>query len=100
MDLNALVQNASVTLVALGWKLAGAVALWLAGRWLIAFATRLVGQALDKQQFDVTLTRYAQTALKIGEAGFPAPMPASAVSGPFVGPALDTGNGRSAARHG
>ena len=34
MDLNALVQNASVTLVALAWKLAGAVALWLAGRWL------------------------------------------------------------------
>jgi len=65
MDLNALVQNASVTLVALAWKLAGAVALWLAGRWLIAFATRLVGQALDRQEFDVTLTRYAQTALKI-----------------------------------
>jgi len=65
MDLNALVQNASVTLVALAWKLAGAVALWLAGRWLIAFATRLVGRTLDAQRFDVTLTRYAQTALKI-----------------------------------
>ena len=65
MDLNALVQNASVTLVAVGWKLAGAVVLWLTGRWLISFATRLLGQALDRHQFDVTLTRYAQTALKI-----------------------------------
>ena len=65
MDLNALVQSASVTLMALGWKLAGAVALWLVGRWLIGFAIRLLGQALDKQQFDVTLTRYTQTALKI-----------------------------------
>jgi len=65
MDLNALVQNASVTLVALAWKLAGAVALWLAGRWLISLATRLVGQALDKQQFDITLARYAQTTLRI-----------------------------------
>jgi small conductance mechanosensitive channel len=65
MDLNALVQNASVTLMALGWKLAGAVALWLVGRWLISYAIRMVGQALDKQQRDVTLTRYAQTALRI-----------------------------------
>ena len=65
MDLNSLVQNASVTLMALGWKLAGAFALWLVGRWLISFAIRLVGQALGKQQGDVTLTRYAQTALRI-----------------------------------
>jgi small conductance mechanosensitive channel len=65
MDLNALFQNAIVTLVALGWKLAGAVALWFVGRWLISFAIRLVGQALDKQQGDVTLTRYAQTTLRI-----------------------------------
>jgi len=65
MDLNALVQNASVTLLALGWKLAGAVALWLVGRWLISFSIRLLGRALDRHQGDVTLTRYAQTALKI-----------------------------------
>src|SRR5262245_22122762 len=65
MDLNALVQNASVTLVALAWKIAGAAALWLVGRWLISFAVGLVAQALRKQEFDVTLTRYAQTALKI-----------------------------------
>jgi hypothetical protein len=99
MDLNALVQNASVTLVALAWKLAGAVALWLAGRWLISLATRLVGQALDRQEFDVALTRYAHTALKIVLNVFPAPMPAYAVSGPFVEPALDDGNGTSGARH-
>ena len=65
MDLNALFQNASVTLVALGWKLAGAVVLWLVGRWLISFAIRLVGQALDRQQGDITLTRYVQTTLRI-----------------------------------
>jgi small conductance mechanosensitive channel len=65
MDLNALVQNASVTLVAAAWKVAGAVALWLVGRWLISFALGLVGKASARQQFDVTLTRYLQTALKI-----------------------------------
>src|SRR3954465_13758295 len=65
MDVNALVQNASVTLVAVAWKVSGAAALWLIGRWLIAFALRLIGRAFDKQQFDVTLGRYVQTALSI-----------------------------------
>src|SRR3954451_5527366 len=65
MDLNALIQNASGTLVTAAWKVAGAVALWLVGRWLISFALNLVGAAFSRQQFDVTLTRYLQTALKI-----------------------------------
>ena len=65
MDLNALVQNTTAILVAVGWKVVGAIALWLVGRWLIGFALGLVGRAAAKQQFDVTLTRYLQTALKI-----------------------------------
>src|SRR3954469_1743576 len=65
MDVNALVQNASVTLVAVAWKVAGAAALWLIGRWLIAFALRLMGRAFEKQKFDVTLARYIHTALSI-----------------------------------
>lgn len=65
MDVNAVVQNATATLMAVGWKLAGAVALWLVGRWLIGFALRLMGRALAGQQFDVTLSRYLQTALRI-----------------------------------
>ena len=65
MDVNGLLQNASVTLVAVAWKVAGAVALWLIGRWLISFAMRLLTRALDRQQFDATLSRYMQTALRI-----------------------------------
>ena len=65
MDVNALIQNASVTLVAAAWKVLGALALWLAGRWLISFALRLAGRALARERFDVTLTRYMQTALSI-----------------------------------
>src|SRR5262245_50947798 len=65
MDLNAFIDNASVTLVAAAWKVAGAVALWIIGRWLIHFALSLLGRAAAKQQLDVTLTRYIQTALKI-----------------------------------
>jgi small conductance mechanosensitive channel len=65
MELNALLENASMTLIAVAWKLAGAAALWLFGRWLISFALRLTAAAFNRQRLDVTLTRYFQTALKI-----------------------------------
>jgi small conductance mechanosensitive channel len=63
--MNALVQSATATLVAVAWKVIGALALWLVGRWLISVALRMIGRALAHQQFDVTLTRYLQTALSI-----------------------------------
>lgn len=65
MDLNALAASASATLLAAAWKVAGALALWLVGRWLISFALDLIARASARQQLDVTLTRYIQTALKI-----------------------------------
>jgi small conductance mechanosensitive channel len=65
MDMNALLENASVTLVAVAWKVAGAAVLWLVGRWLISFAMRLIAAAFNRQRVDVTLTRYIQTALRI-----------------------------------
>jgi len=65
MDLNALLQNGTAVLVAVAWKVVGAIALWLVGRWLIGFALGLIGRAAAKQQLDVTLTRYLQTTLKI-----------------------------------
>jgi len=65
MDVNAFVQSASVTLIAAGWKIAGAAALWILGRWLISLALSMLGRAAVRQNFDVTLMRYIQTALKI-----------------------------------
>jgi small conductance mechanosensitive channel len=65
MDVNALVQSASVVLVAAAWKVAGALALWLVGRWLISLARRLFTRTMAAQQLDVTLTRYMETALGV-----------------------------------
>jgi small conductance mechanosensitive channel len=65
MDVNALTQSAVVTLTALAWKIAGALALWLVGRWLIGFALRLLDRGLARQNFDATLSRYMQTGLSI-----------------------------------
>jgi small conductance mechanosensitive channel len=65
MDINALTQTAVVTLVAAAWKIAGAAALWLVGKWLIRFALRLVTTALARQGVDATLSRYLHTGLEV-----------------------------------
>ena len=65
MGVNALVESATVILIAVAWKVAGAFVLWLVGRWLIGLVTRMLGRALARQQFDVTLTRYLQTGLSM-----------------------------------
>ena len=65
MDVNALIQSTTATLMAVAWKVAGAFVLWLVGRWMINFATRTLGRALSRQQFDVTLTRYLQTGVSV-----------------------------------
>src|SRR6185503_9365737 len=65
MDMNAFIDNARVTLVAVGWKVAGAAVLWFVGRRLISFALRLTAAAFTRQKVDLTLTRYIQTALEI-----------------------------------
>ncbi len=63
MDMNTLIQGASATLIAVAWKVAGALLLWLVGRWLIGFGVRLLSGALNNQRFDPTLSRYLQTGL-------------------------------------
>jgi small conductance mechanosensitive channel len=65
MNLDTFIQSASTTLIAVAWKVAGAVALWLVGRWLISLALRMLGRALASYQLDLTLTRYLSTALSI-----------------------------------
>ena len=65
MDINAIAQTSVVMLVAAAWKIAGAVALWLVGRWLIGFARRVLGRALVRADLDATLSRYLSTGLSV-----------------------------------
>ena len=65
MDMNTLVAASTATLLAVAWKVAGAVALFLVGRWLIGLAGRMLSRALANQRFDPTLTRYMQTGLSV-----------------------------------
>ena len=65
MDVHALTAAAIATLMAVAWKLIGAIVLWLVGRWLIRFAGRLLGRTLSRQHVDATLARYFQTGVGV-----------------------------------
>ena len=65
MDTNTLTQSATAILVAVGLKIGGAVLLFLAGRWLIRLAIRMMARALASQHFDSTLSRYLQTGVSL-----------------------------------
>ena len=65
MTTNPYVQGAIATLIAVAWKVAGALALWIVGRLLIRFARRMLSRALSNQRFDPTLSRYLETGLSV-----------------------------------
>jgi small conductance mechanosensitive channel len=49
----------------LGLKLLAALALWIAGRWIIALVVRLVQRALARKNVDATLARYLGTIIAV-----------------------------------
>ena len=58
MDWQHMWDIAGTQLVTFGFKVAGAIAVWLIGRWLIALTIRLLSAALNRQHVDPTLQRY------------------------------------------
>jgi small conductance mechanosensitive channel len=63
MDTSTFIESTKVILLAVAWKVAGALVLWLLGRWLISIGVGLMRRTLAAQQFDPTLSRYMQTGL-------------------------------------
>jgi small conductance mechanosensitive channel len=63
--MNATIQTGLTLLTAFGLKVLGAIVLWFVGRWLIRFALKIMGRALDRQNFDRTLVVYIQSACGI-----------------------------------
>ncbi|MDR3747514.1 MAG: mechanosensitive ion channel family protein [Acidobacteriota bacterium] len=61
--MDALVTMGWNGLIALGISVLEAIALWIVGRWLIAFALRLIGRGMTRQKIDPTLIRYMQNAV-------------------------------------
>jgi small conductance mechanosensitive channel len=64
-NLSPITQTVTTMLTAVGLKILGAIAIWIIGRWLIAFALRLIGGPLTKQRIDPTLARYIHSATAV-----------------------------------
>jgi small conductance mechanosensitive channel len=65
MDWEHLWDVASVQLMSFGLKAAGAIAVWIVGRYLIGLAVRLVSAAAMRQRVDSTILRYLSSAVTV-----------------------------------
>ena len=65
MDFESMKETATTLLTAFGFKVLGAIAAWIVGRWLIGLAVRLMQAALARQNVDPTLGRYLGTILNV-----------------------------------
>ncbi len=65
MDANQWMQGVSAIAIAFGFKVAGAIVVWVVGRYLIGLAVRLVSSALSKERVDPTVLRYLGTVVSV-----------------------------------
>src|ERR1044071_6316973 len=65
MDTNQIMQTITTIGIAFGLKVAGAIIVWVVGRYLIHLAVRLVSAALEKQRVDPTVLRYLGTVISV-----------------------------------
>ncbi|MFN7932602.1 MAG: mechanosensitive ion channel family protein [Bryobacteraceae bacterium] len=65
MPNTALLESVNATLINVGWKLLGALLLWVVGRMLIRFAMRLLGGGMRAQGVEATIIRYAQNTISV-----------------------------------
>ena len=63
--MNTTIQTGLALLTVVAMKVLGAIVIWFVGRWLIRFALKLIGRALDRQSLDRTLVSYVQSSLGI-----------------------------------
>ena len=65
MDFDQILTTITTLGIAFGLKVAGAIVVWVVGRYLIGLAVRLVSSALEKQRVDPTVLRYLGTVISV-----------------------------------
>jgi small conductance mechanosensitive channel len=65
IDLQKIVDAAGPVILAFGLKIIGALAAWIAGRWLIGVVVNIVSSAMERQKIDPTLTRYMGSVIAV-----------------------------------
>ena len=65
MNLREMLESAQPVLVAFGLKALGALVVYVVGRKLIGFASRIVSRVLERQEVDPTITRYVSSIISV-----------------------------------
>jgi small conductance mechanosensitive channel len=65
MDFQQIADTVTVQLTSFGLKAAGALVVWIVGRYLIHLAVRLVSAAMTRQQVDPTILRYLGNIISV-----------------------------------
>jgi small conductance mechanosensitive channel len=65
MDTNAILQVVQARVTAMGMQVAGALVLYMVGRWLISKAVGLVQKGLTKQQIEPTILRFVGNTIAV-----------------------------------
>jgi small conductance mechanosensitive channel len=65
MDIGIIAQNIGTVVATLGLQIIGAIALWIAGRWLIGIVVRFLEKSLERQKVDPTVLRYVGSAVSV-----------------------------------
>jgi small conductance mechanosensitive channel len=58
-------QFINAYIVPLGWKLIGAIVVWIIGGWVINLLVRMLEKAMQRRRIDATLVKYAEGAAKV-----------------------------------
>jgi len=58
-------QFINAYIVPLGWKLIGAIVVWIIGGWVISLLIKALNKAMQRRNVDVTLAKYADGAASI-----------------------------------
>ena len=65
METTSLLASLNATMISIGWKLLGALLLWIAGRMLIRLAMRLLGGGMRAKGIEATIIRYVQNTVNV-----------------------------------
>lgn len=65
MNFQSISQTMLVWVAAFGFKILGAIVLWVVGRWLIRLCVELVTKALKRRSLEPTIIRYSGSAISV-----------------------------------
>lgn len=65
MDIQSILNSSVPVLTAFGFKLIGAIVIWVIGRWLIGLSTRILGRTLRREKIEESLIQWLITSLGV-----------------------------------